>query len=133
MNIGFHGIQYPRTLNQSSIDTLLASNHAHGPFTSPLDNFCCPPLGVVFCKWSVSKPCLINHLSWLPGSSVNDGILDSEASISYDAFDCAIKDLIAGVGSLMAKLDLKDAFCHIPICPANWHHMGFYWGDKFSL
>jgi hypothetical protein len=63
---------------------------------------------------------LINHLSWPPGSSVNIGIPDAGASISYDAFDCAVKDLIsAGSGSLMAKLDLKDAFCHIPIYPAD--------------
>ena len=78
------------------------------------------------------KPCLISHLSWPPGSSVNDGIPDSEVSISYDAFDCAVKDLIlTGVGSLMAKLDLKDTFHHIPICSSDWHHMGFYWGDEF--
>jgi hypothetical protein len=145
-NIGFRGVQAaPRASKnlksalqspdfiQSSIDTLLAGNHAHGPFPSPpLNNFRCSPLGVVFRKRSILKPRLINHLSWPPGSSVNDGILDSEASISYDAFDCAVKDLVsAGVGSLMAKLDLKDAFRHIPIRPADWHHMGFCWADKF--
>ena len=143
--IGFQGVQAARMSKnlksalqspdfiQSSINTLLANKHAHGPFLSPpLDNFRCSPLGVVFRKRSLSKPRLINHLSWPPGSSVNDGILDSEASISYDAFDCAVKDLVsAGVGSLMAKLDLKDAFRHIPVRPADWHHMGFRWGDSF--
>jgi Reverse transcriptase (RNA-dependent DNA polymerase) len=75
---------------------------------------------------------LINHLLWPPGSSVNNGIPDAEASISYDAFDCAVKDLVSvGSGSLMVKLDLKDAFCHIPICPADWYHLKFHWGGKF--
>ena len=144
-NIGFQGAQAARPSKnlksalwspefiQSSIDSLLASNHVHGPFPSPpLDQFRCSPLGVVFRKRSISKPRLINHLSWPPGSSVNDGISDSEATISYDAFDCAIRDLLsAGVGSLMAKLDLKDAFRHIPVRPADWHQMGFCWGGKF--
>jgi hypothetical protein len=83
----------------------------HGPFPSPpLDQFHCSPLGVVFRKRSISKPCLINHLSWPPSLSVNNGIPDSEASISYDAFECVVQDLVsAGVGSLMAKLNLKEA------------------------
>lgn len=81
----------------------------------------------------MSKPHLINRLSWLPNLLVNDGILDSEASISYDALSVLhIRDLVlAGAGFLMAKLNLKDAFCHIPIHPADWHHVGFYWGDEF--
>ena len=118
---------------QLSIDTLLANNHVHGPFPSPpLNQFCCSPLGVVFCKWSISKPWLINHLSWPLGSSVNDGILDSKATILYNMFDCAIRDLVsARVGLLMAKLNLKDAFCHIHVCPVDWHQMDFCWGNKF--
>lgn len=48
--------------------------------------------------------------------------------ISYDAFECAVQDLVsAGVGFLMAKLNLKEAFHHIPICPDNC----FSWKDKF--
>ena len=144
-NIGFQGVQAARpsknlklalqspSFIESSIDKLLACDHANGPFNSPpLDQFCYSPLHVVFHKQLTSKPCLINHLLWPPGSSVNNGISDAEASISYDAFECAIRELIsAGSGSLMAKLDLKDAFRHIPIHPADWHHMGSHWGEKF--
>ena len=75
---------------------------------------------------------VINHLSWPHNSSVNDGIPDSEAQISYDLFERAIHDLVSsGQGSLMAKLDLKDAFRHIPIRAADWHLLGFHWGSKF--
>ena len=31
----------------------------------------------------------------------------------------------------MAKLDLKDAFCHIPVRAADWHLLGFHWCSKF--
>ena len=31
----------------------------------------------------------------------------------------------------MAKLDLKDAFHHIPVRTADWHLLGFHWGSKF--
>jgi hypothetical protein len=31
----------------------------------------------------------------------------------------------------MIKLDLKSAFCHIPVCPADWHLLGFTWLERF--
>lgn len=102
LNCGFIG---------SSIETLLSCGHLQGPFlTPPLPSLQCSPLGVVTHKCS-SKLHMINHLSWPEGSSANDGIADSEDFISYDMFECAVEDLImSGPGSLMAKLDLKDAF-----------------------
>jgi hypothetical protein len=75
---------------------------------------------------------MINHLSWPCGSSVNDGIPDVEAHISYDMFECAVSDLrLSGRGSLMVKLDLKDAFRHVPIRAADHHHMGMFWNGEF--
>ncbi|KAF5393592.1 hypothetical protein D9757_000002 [Collybiopsis confluens] len=89
-------------------------------------------VGVVSKKHNSSKLRLINHLSWPHDSSVNDGIADSEASIGYDMFEKAVRDLIAsGRGSLLAKLDLKDAFRHIPLRAADWHLFGISWGCKF--
>ncbi|PPR00185.1 hypothetical protein CVT26_009053 [Gymnopilus dilepis] len=109
------------------------NNHAAGPFKSPpLQDFRCSPLGVVGRKRNPGKLRVINHLSWPDGSSVNDNIPDSEASISYDAFECAVRDFVAsGPGSLMAKLDLKDAFRHIPIRALDWNLLGFHWGCRF--
>ena len=116
----------------SAINSMIANQQLHGPFLSPpFPSFCCSPLGTVSRKQNPSKLRVINHLSWPQGSSVNDGIPDFEATISYDAFECAVQDLIAsGPGSLMAKLDLKDAFRHIPIWPEDWHHMGLMWKEK---
>jgi hypothetical protein len=117
----------------AAVSSLCEKSQVHGPFASPpLASFRCSPLGSVTRKRNPDKRRLINHLSWPRGLSVNDGIPDSEASISYDMFECAVEDLIrSGPGSLMAKLDLKEAFRHIPIRPEDWHHMGFSWRRKF--
>lgn len=65
------------------------------------------------------------------GTSVNDGIPDMEATITYDMIGHAIRDLTAsGPGSHMIKLDLEVAFCHIPVHPANWPLLGFEWLGK---
>jgi len=43
-----------------------------------------------------------------------------------------MKDLHeASKGSLLAKLDLKDAYQHIPIRSTNWHLLGFHWQGNF--
>ena len=144
-NLGFIGDHHPQSCKNlksavehdafvgSSIKELTSSGHAVGPFTSPpLSNFHCSPLGTVGRKRNPNKLHVINHLSWPHNSSVNDGIPDSEAHISYDMFERAVYDLVSsGQGSLMAKLDLKDAFHHIPVRAADWHLLGFHWGSKF--
>jgi hypothetical protein len=44
----------------------------------------------------------------------------------------AISDLVSsGPGSLMVKLDLESACCHIPVRRANWHLLGFTWDNKY--
>jgi hypothetical protein len=144
-NIGFSGpevIRASRNLSSAleqpefmdeAVSSLCAKSQVHGPFNAPpLSPFCCSPLGSVTRKRNPNKRRLINHLSWPRGLSVNDGIPDSEAFISYDMFERAVEDLIrSGPGSLMAKLDLKEAFRHVPIRPKDWHHMGFSWRRQF--
>jgi hypothetical protein len=144
-NTGFSSLEYPqscRTLKSalehsdfvdSAISDMVSKGHLAGPFdTPPLPNSCCSPIGVVLKKHNSSKLRLINHLSWPHGSSVNDGIPHSEDSIAYDMFEKAVQDLVAsGHGSLLAKLDLKDAFHHIPLCATDWHLFGISWGCKF--
>ena len=116
-----------------AVQKLVIDGHTVGPYsTLPLPDFRCSPLGVVSRTRNPSKLHIINHLSWPQGSSVNDGIPDTEASISYDMFECAIDNLlVSGRGSRMAKLDLKDAFRHIPIRAQDWNLLGFDWGCKF--
>lgn len=115
------------------MESLRLSGHIHGPFSrEPLAALRCSPVGVVARKRNPAKLRLINHLSWPDGLSVNDGIPDDEAHISYDMFERAVQDLLeTGPGSLLAKLDLKDAFRHIPVRSADWHHLGMFWNSKF--
>ena len=116
----------------SDYSKLLSQGRLHGPFpTPPLTNFRSSPLGVVFRK-RTTKARLIHHLSAPHGASVNDGILDSEASISYDFFQRAVEDLqAAGPGALMGKLDLLQAFRHIPVRLADRALLGSNWQGSY--
>ena len=116
----------------ATVGKLLQNSHAHGPYLSPpfLD-FRLSPLGLVSRKRS-NKLRLIHHLSWPHGTSVNDGIPDSEANIHYESFESALQVIHAyGPGTLLAKLDLKEAFHHIPVAPSQWHLLGFHWQSQF--
>lgn len=108
-----------------------AIGRIRGPSTAPpFSNFRCSPLGSVTKKRTSKRRC-IHHLSWPHGISVNDGIPDEEATIVYDTFNHAARDLAdSGQGSLMVKLDLERAFRHIPVRPADWHLLGFTWAQK---
>ena len=64
---------------------------------------------------------IINDLSWLPGDSVNDHIDPDLYCCVYASFDQAVSLVKRqGVGALMAKLDLADAFKHILVHPEDW-------------
>ena len=143
-SLGFTGPNHPQACRNlssafdapdavnTSIHSLRKNGHIHGPFPSPpLPNFRASPLGTVTRKRKTKRR-LINHLSWPTGSSVNDGIPDSEAHIHYENFEQAIHLIRSfGRGSLLAKLDLKDAFHHIPVRPQDWHLLGFHWQSNF--
>ncbi len=125
-------LEYPKTIT-ADLAALCLQQRMHGPFSSPpLPQFCTSPLGVVSCPCNPAKLQVINHLSWPDSSSINDGIPDTEASIVYEAFDSAVSEIRRlGQGCLLAKLDLKDVFRHIPIHPADWNLLGCTWGDQF--
>ena len=75
---------------------------------------------------------VINHLSWPQGTSINDSIPDSESNITYESFDSAVAKICRlGHSTLLTKLDLKDAFCHIPVRQADWHLLGCTWAGQF--
>ncbi len=127
------------TLQRSILPPSLLTLHlrsplaiTHGPFNEPpLLYFLSLPQGAITHKHH-NKIHHMFHLSWPHGLSINNGIPDSEASTVYDMFRKAINDLIAsGAGSLMVKLYLEQAFHQIPVCPEDWHLLGFTWAGKF--
>ncbi|KAM4034607.1 uncharacterized protein ACNLHF_021264 [Anomaloglossus baeobatrachus] len=101
-----------------------------GPFHNiPFSNLCVSPLGVVP-KKEAGKFRLIHHLSHPKGSSVNDGISEADASVSYVSFDRAVTLLKeAGPGELMAKSDIESAFRLLPVHPDCYHLLGFFYYD----
>ncbi len=123
--------EHPATIT-ADIASQVSAGHTHGPFNEPpLLYFLSLPQGAITHKHH-NKIHHIFHLSWPHGLSINDGIPDSEASTVYDMFRKAINDLIAsGAGSLIVKLYLEQAFHQIPVCPEDWHLLGFTWAGKF--
>ena len=104
-----------------------------GPFESPpLPNFRTSGLGLVPKHdggWRT-----IYHLSAPLNSSVNNFINPDDYSLSY----CSIDDAYAfinelGPGTLLSKIDLKDAFRLIPINPSDWNLLGIHWRGKFYV
>ena len=111
------------------IHSLHALSHAKGLFPlPPLPYFRCSPLGTVL-PTRKTKAHVINHLSW-PDHTYS--IPDFEGTIIYECFERAIDTLREyGQGSLLAKLNLKDAYHHIPVQPQDWHLQGCHLNGQF--
>ena len=124
---------YKRVIEDSIIEELMRGRVA-GPFAKPpFENFRTSPIGVVP-KKETGKFRVITDLSSPRGFSINDGILDAEASVEFNNFDSAV-NIVAdpGKGSLMAKLDIKSAFRICPVHPDDWHLLGFSLDDLFFV
>ena len=73
---------------------------------------------------------LIVDLSAPEGFSVNDGILPNLCSLQYVLVEQAARLVAtAGIGALMAKIDHKSVYRHIPVHPADQHLLGIQWND----
>ena len=76
---------------------------------------------------------LIVDLSYPKGHSVNDGILKSLCSLSYISVDDAINQIIAiGPNTLLAKLDIKNAFQLLPVHPTDRHLLAMEWETLYT-
>ena len=88
--------------------------------------------------WSLKKQSsdwrTIYHLSYPEGESINDCIPKEPYALQDVRVDDAICIVLSlGLGSYMAKTDLKSAFCLIPIHPGDWHLMGIYWQPQYHV
>ena len=110
----------------------LAAQRIAGPFTTPpFSQFRISPLGVVPKKTQGSY-CLIHHLSYPRGASVNDGIAPEHSAVSYAQIDDAV-GLIkqCGRGCFLAKTDIESAFRIIPIHPGDYCLLGMCWEGQY--
>lgn len=125
------------TVNHEAVYLKLAkeslAGRVAGPFSAPpFSPFVCSPLGLV--PKSDGKFRLIHDLSFPKKSSFSvNGSIPHEASVvSYDTMDNVVS-LIKQYGqfALMAKTDVENAFCIIPIHPSDYHLLGFSWNNYF--
>ena len=103
-----------------------------GPFHGPrFPNFQCSPPDIVS-KKDPSEFCLIHHLSYPPGSSVNDFIPEHCSSVHYASINDAVSVIKRmGAGCFKAKTDVKSAFRIIPIHPNDFALLGMKWQDSY--
>ena len=79
-------------------------------------------------KGSSGKWRLIVDMSSPEGASINDGITESLASLSYVGVDDAAEGVVSyGRGALLAKVDVRSAYRNVPVHPDDWWLMGMLW------
>ena len=88
----------------------------------------CSPFGVIPKKGRQNKWRLIIDLSTPEGHSVNDGISKELSSLSYLSVDKVMLEVLArGRGTLLAKMDIRQAYRNIPVHPDDRHLLGVEW------
>ena len=79
-------------------------------------------------KSTPGKYRLIVDLSHPEGQSVNDGISDALCSLTYVSVDTAAQAALqTGRGTLMAKVDIRNAYRNIPVHPDDRWLLGMSW------
>ena len=140
VSIGYTGPRAPRISHnwpsafdhfdavQQCIEKDIRLGVTAGPFDSPpFENFVGSPMGA-FTKKRSTKVRVIHNLSWPPGSSINDFIDIEDYRVKYMSVDDVVEQIrLLGPGCQLAKLDLADAFKHIPVTPSDWEPLGYTW------
>ena len=85
-------------------------------------------------KSSPDKWRLILDLSSPDGHSVNDGIPKELASLKYISVDEVVARIVQlGRNTIMAKMDIKQAYRNIPIHPADCPLLGMRWDGRVYM
>lgn len=124
-------LEFPRLVDDKLKKELILGRIS-GPFSAPpFSPFRTSPIGLVE-KKTAGKFRFIHHLSHPKGNSINDGISDEFAHVSYQTIDHAAEQVVVlGKGCFMAKTDIADAFRIVPLHPSQYPLLGFMWRDHF--
>ena len=88
----------------------------------------CSPIGIIPKKHKPSKWRLKVDLSSPSDGSVNDGIDKDLCSLSYTMVDIVANRMrVLGKGSLLAKMDIKQAYRMIPVHHEDRYLLGMRW------
>ena len=106
-----------------------------GPFPSPpVSPLHISRFGVIPKRGRPGKWRLIVDLSFPAGHSINDGINKEDFTLSYARVDDAVDFIIGeGRGTLLAKIDIRDAYRLIPIHPEDRPLLGMSWNNNFYV
>ena len=116
----------------AAISTELAEGRMAGPFSEPpFPNFQVSPIGLVPKKTPNSFRFIVD-LSSPKGASINEGIDDVFAQVSYASLAEAIQLVIlSGQGAFMAKTDIEKAFRLLPLKPEQYHLFCIKWANEY--
>ena len=90
--------------------------------------------GVIPKRGQAGKWRLIVDLSHPSGGSVNDGISADDFSLSYSRVDEAIDFIMhEGRGTLLAKIDIRDAYRLLPMHPHDRYLLGMAWKNQLYV
>lgn len=106
-----------------------------GPFPRPpLPDLHISRFGVIPKRGRPGKWRLIVDLSHPAGYSVNDGINGDDFTLSYARVEDAIDFIMQeGRGTLLAKIDIRDAYRLVPVHPEDRPLLGMAWKSHFFV
>ena len=66
--------------------------------------------------------------------SINDGIIKDDFTLHYSTIDDAVQMINRlGQNTLLAKVDIKSAFCTIPVRLKDRELLGIHWRQQFYV
>lgn len=123
----------PSVINNYLLDELKKKGRTAGLFSAPpISNLYISRFGVIPKKHQSGKWHLILDLSSPAGVRINDGIPKDPFTVQY----MSVEDIIDGImayrcGTLMAKFDIKSAYCIVPVHPGDRFFLGMQWLGNF--
>lgn len=126
--------QHPRLIS-SQIETEVHTRRVLGPLPPHLANLTqTSPIGLIPKPHQPGKWRLIVDLSFPNGSSVNDAIPVDLCHLHYASVqDAASLIRQLGVGTLLAKLDVQQAYRIVPVHPDDHHLLGMCWEGQVYI
>ena len=99
-----------------------------GPFTPQTASIAhLNRIGVILKKHQIGKWRLITNPE---GASVNNAIDPALCSLKYVTVKRVTRAAVSlGKGALIAKIDIKSAYCIVPVAPRNRHYLGMIWNN----
>ena len=92
------------------------------------------PIGIIPKKHKPGKWRLIVDLSAPEGHSINDGIEKALCSLSYISVDNVANTILQlGLGTLLGKMDVKEAFRIVPIHPSDRLLLAIQWKGNLYI